>query len=155
VDFLLAYNANMQAFNGVNIALITENNEILTYLRDDRPDLFMANKWDLPGGGREAGESPFQTVHREVGEEFGIAVTPSQIQYERGYPSDRFPGTVSVFMVASLIDLQVENIKFGSEGQCYKIIPVDEWLVMKGAVIDLQNRLRDYQDEQKNQVPAA
>ena len=138
----------MYEFNGVKVALLTEDSNILTYLRDDRPDLFMANKWDLPGGGREADENPMQTIQREVEEEFNISLLPEQIIHQRDYPSERFPGTMSVFMVATLSSMQIEDIKFGTEGQCYQIIPIDEWLILRNAVLDLQNRLRNYLEEQ-------
>jgi len=131
-------------FNGVKLALITTDSRILTYLRDDKPSLYMANRWDLPGGGREGNETPFQTIQREVLEEFGICLAPEQIIYEADYESERFPGQRAKFMVGKITDEQINQIDFGSEGQKYKIIPIQDYLNLENAVAFLQDRLRAY-----------
>lgn len=53
---------------GVFAIILDENNRILLCHRTDR-DL-----WNLPGGGLEKGETPWQGVKREVKEEVGLDV---------------------------------------------------------------------------------
>jgi hypothetical protein len=47
----------MTDFVGCKAALFC-GDALLTYLRDDKPGLPWAAKWDLPGGGREGSETP-------------------------------------------------------------------------------------------------
>lgn len=141
----------MAEFHGAKIALFTPNNQLLVYLRDNNPDILYANCWDLPGGGRENNETPFETIIRETQEEFGIGLEKSQISYAAQYPSWRFPDMVSFFMVGNINQKQISSIKFGNEGQYYKFITIDEYLGLKSTqvVSDHQDRLRDYLDSLK------
>ena len=52
-------------FAGAKVALIC-GGDVLTYLRDDRPELPFPGCWDLPGGGREGEESAEACVLREL-----------------------------------------------------------------------------------------
>ncbi len=108
-------------FQGCKIALIC-GDKVLTILRDDKDDIPCPNMWELPGGGREGNESPFD-------------------------PSVIFEGKQSVFMVGQLRQEQFDNITFGDEGQAYKLMPIEEFLKSKQAVPQLQGRLRDYLEE--------
>ena len=58
-------------FTGSKIALIC-GDKVLTILRDDKDDIPCPNMWELPGGGREGNESPFECAAREVYKELGI-----------------------------------------------------------------------------------
>lgn len=53
-------------FVGAKAALFCDA-RVLTYLRDDLPGLGWAGFWDLPGGGREAAESPEKCLQRRAG----------------------------------------------------------------------------------------
>ena len=44
------------------------------------------------------------------------------------YDSKTKPGKRSVFMVANISDHQIENIRFGEEGQGYKMVSFREFL---------------------------
>ncbi len=138
------YTEVMQDFNGFKIVLLNDNDKILVYLRDNKPGLYMANKWDLPGGGKENNEAPVETAIREIEEEFGVRLSADQFIYKADYESERFPGTISKFMVGRLSSAQIENISFGSEGQQYKFIPIDDYLMLDNAVTNLRDRLKDY-----------
>ena len=63
----------VQAFGGAKIALLCDD-RLLVYQRDDKPGIPWPGLWDLPGGGRENGETPLQCVQRETQEEFGVAI---------------------------------------------------------------------------------
>ena len=130
-------------FQGCKIALIC-GDKVLTILRDDKDDIPCPNMWELPGGGREGNESPFECAAREVYEELGIHLTEDCLLWSRVYPSVLYEGRYSVFMVGQLRQEQFDSIIFGDEGQAYKLMPIEEFLKSKQAVPQLQGRLRDY-----------
>ena len=133
-------------FTGCKIALICDG-RILTILRDDKPTIPWPNLWELPGGGREGDESPFECVSREVYEELGIHLDEDCLLWSKIYPSVIFKDKQSVFMVGQLRQEQFDNIIFGDEGQAYKLMPIKEFLASSQVVPQLQNRLRDYLEE--------
>ena len=135
-------------FTGCKIALFCED-RILTILRDDKSNIPYPNTWELPGGGREGDESPFECVAREVYEELGIHLTGDCLLWSKVYPSVLFEGKQSVFMVGQLSQDQFDSITFGDEGQGYKLMPIEEFLNSKQAVPQLQGRLKDYLEEVK------
>lgn len=130
-------------FTGCKIALICDG-LILTILRDDNPTIPWPNLWELPGGGREGDESPFECVAREVFEELGIHLTEDNLLGSKVYPSMLFERKQSVFMVSQLSQEQFDSIVFGDEGQGYKLMSIDEFLGSDKVVPQLQERLKDY-----------
>ena len=130
-------------FQGCKIALIC-GDKILTILRDDKENIPWPNMWELPGGGREGDESPFECAAREVYEELGIHLTEDCLLWSKAYPSMLYKGRQSVFMVGEFSQDQFDNIVFGDEGQGYQLMPIEEFLNSKQAVPQLQGRLRDY-----------
>ena len=130
-------------FTGCKIALFC-GDKLLTILRDDKASIPWPNMWELPGGGREGDESPFECAAREVYEELGIHLDEDCLLWGKIYPSVIFEGKQSVFMVGQLRQEQFDNITFGDEGQPYKLMPIEEFLKSKQAVPQLQGRLRDY-----------
>ena len=130
-------------FQGCKIALIC-GDRILTILRDDKPTIPWPNLWDLPGGGREGNESPFECATREVYEELGIHLDEDCLLWSKIYPSVIFKDKQSVFMVGQLSQDQFDSITFGDEGQAYKLMNIEEFLTSSQVVPQLQGRLRDY-----------
>ena len=65
-------------FSGCKIALICDD-KLLTILRDDISTIPWPNMWELPGGGREGEETPFECVQREVFEELGLKLEEADI----------------------------------------------------------------------------
>ena len=130
-------------FTGCKIALFCDD-RILTILRDDKSNIPYPNMWELPGGGREGDESPFECVAREVYEELGIRLTKDCLIWSKVYPSMLFEGKESVFLVGKLDQEQFDKIVFGDEGQGYKLMGIDEFLGSDRVVPQLQDRVRDY-----------
>ena len=130
-------------FQGCKIALIC-GDKVLTILRDDKDDIPCPNMWELPGGGREGNESPFECVEREVFEELGIHLTEDCLLWSKVYPSMLFADKQSVFLVGKLAQDQFDSIVFGDEGQGYQLMNVEEFLSSSQVVPQLQERLKDY-----------
>ena len=135
-------------FTGCKIALFC-GDKLLTILRDDKLNIPYPNTWELPGGGREGDESPFECAAREVYEELGIHLTEDCLLWSKVYPSMLFEGKESVFLVGKLRQEQFDSIVFGDEGQAYKLMLIEEFLHSKQAVPQLQGRLKDYLEEVK------
>lgn len=130
-------------FQGCKIALIC-GDKVLTILRDDKENIPWPNMWELPGGGREGNESPFECAAREVYEELGIHLDEDCLLWSKIYPSVIFKDKQSVFMVGQLRQEQFDSIVFGDEGQGYKLMSIDEFLGSDKVVPQLQERLKDY-----------
>ena len=135
-------------FQGCKIALIC-GDRILTILRDDKTTIPWPNMWELPGGGREGNESPFECAAREVYEELGIHLDEDCLLWSKVYPSMLYEDRQSVFMVGQLRQEQFGSITFGDEGQAYKLMNIKEFLTSSQVVPQLQGRLRDYLEEVK------
>ena len=142
---------NELTFQGVKVALINKD-KVLTILRDNKPDIPYPNMWDLAGGGRENEESPYETMRREVREELNIDIPESNVVWVKYYDSITKPGKKSVFMVAGISDSQIESIKFGEEGQDYKMVSFRDFLDDKNVIEQIRNRFEDYLNENQNRA---
>lgn len=132
-------------FSGAKIALLKDD-YILSILRDDIPTIPFPNTWDLPGGGREGEETPFDCVQREVFEELGITISKDSISWAKVYPGMVDPNKESVFMVGEIIQDQIDQIVFGDEGQDWKMMPVTDFLKDDQVYGSLKERLRDWME---------
>lgn len=130
-------------FTESKIALIC-GDKVLTILRDDKDDIPCPNMWELPGGGREGDESPFECVAREVYEELEIHLNEDCLLWSKVYPSMLFADKQSVFLVGKLTQEQFDQIVFGDEGQGYQLMNIEEFLSSSQVVPQLQERLKDY-----------
>lgn len=133
-------------FTGCKIALFC-GDKLLTILRDDKPTIPWPNMWELPGGGREGNETPFECVAREVYEELSIQLSKADVIWFQIYPSMLDGNKKSVFLVGRLTQEQFESIIFGDEGQGYKLVSFEEFLTSDRVVPQLQERVRDYMEE--------
>ena len=133
----------MNGFVGVKIALFCDN-KLLVCLRDNTLGLRFANLWDFPGGGREKSETPVECAIREVNEEFAIKLVPDSIVWQKEYPAMHDSTLRAYFMVAKISQNEIDNIKFGGEGQRWKLMSIDEFLSRNDAVPHLKQRLQDY-----------
>lgn len=113
---------------------------VLTYLRDDRPGLGWAGRWDLPGGGREGVETAGDCLLRELHEEFGLRLTPDRLVWGAIFPSILDAARPSVFFAGRLTRAEIGAIRFGDEGQGWELMPRARWLTRPDAVAELQRR---------------
>lgn len=130
-------------FTGCKITLICEG-QILTILRDDKETIPYPNMWDLPGGGREGNETPFECVAREVYEELNIQLSKEEVIWSEIYPGILDEKKQFVFLVGNLAQEDFDRIDFGDEGQGYKLVSFEEFLTSDRVVPQLQERVRDY-----------
>lgn len=130
-------------FSGCKIALICDD-RLLTILRDDKASIPYPNMWDLPGGGREGEETPFECVQREVFEELSLKLEEADIFWAKKYQGMLDPDKTSIFMVGTITQEEFASITFGDEGQAYQLMDVSQFLSDKKVIPQLQNRLRDY-----------
>lgn len=116
---------------------------VIVYRRsDDAPT--NPGQLDLPGGGPEGEETPFQTFRREVYEEFGLDIRPRDITYNKRYVSRLKPGTFGWFSVAKLPAGEKDKIVFGDEGSEYMLMTPEEYLGRKDAWPVFQERTAEY-----------
>ena len=128
-------------FQGAKIALLC-GADLVTYLRDDYYHIWDPNCWDLPGGVREPDETAEDCALRETREEFGITVPPEAIFHRGEYIAQKPMRRVAFFM-ARIPQATVDQIVFGDEGQCWRMMPVADFITRTDAVADLQTALRD------------
>ena len=130
-------------FSGCKIALLCDN-RLLTILRDDKASIPYPNMWELPGGGREGEETPFECVQREVFEELGLKLEETDIVWAKEYQGMLDPDKTSIFMVGTITQEEFTGIVFGDEGQAYQMMDVSQFLSDKKVIPQLQDRLSDY-----------
>lgn len=127
-------------FDGAKVALFI-GDELAVILRDDVAGLSYAGFWDLPGGGREGAETPFECVARECEEELGLRLRMQDVAWSR-----RFANAVSGkddvwFFVAHLPESAAANVRFGDEGQQWMLMPVPTFMAHPKVVPAFQERL--------------
>ena len=130
-------------FSGCKIALICDD-RLLTILRDDKASIPYPNMWELPGGGREGEETPFECVQREVFEELSLKLEEADIVWAKEYQGMLDPEKTSIFMVGMITQEDFASIAFGDEGQAYQLMDVSQFLSDNKVILQLQDRLRDY-----------
>ncbi len=135
-------------FDGVKAALIYRD-ELLVYLRDEKPGLRFSGMWDFFGGGREGDETIFECIRRELLEELRIEISEEQIIFKKLFPAMHDPTLNAYFVVVNLTDNDIEHIDFGEEGQEYKRISLDEFMNSDDFVPFLKPRFQSYLQTKK------
>ncbi len=128
-------------FVGCKLVLVN-GTELLTYLRDEKPGLGWADMWDLPSGGREGDESPETCVLRELEEEFGLRLPPERLLWRREFPSMMDASRASAFYAGQITVDEIAAIRFGDEGQHWRMMPVAAFLTEPRAIPEMQRRVR-------------
>lgn len=133
---------SLENFTGCKLAYIIDD-LILVYKRDDIATIPFAGLWDFPGGGREGNESTEACVLRELFEEFAIVLPPSRLIYKQQVMNQTFNG--NAFFFAAKGDIaEVNAIQFGSEGQCWQLMPIQDYINHPLAITSLVSRLQGY-----------
>ena len=127
------------AFDGAKLILFI-GAEIAVLRRDDLPGLAYANCLDLPGGQREAAESPEACVLRELDEELGLRLAPSVLVWRRLY---HLP-VRAWFFAAHLPEAAQRDIRFGGEGQGWSMMRPVDFVASDEAVPHFRARVQDY-----------
>lgn len=128
-------------FVGTKLALL-HGTDVLTYLRDDLTAISWPARWDLPGGGREGRESPQSCVLRELEEEFGLRFGPERLILAQEVVSMTTPGRQAWVFAGHITEDEITSIRFGEEGQFWKMMPLAQFLVHPQGIPPLQDRFR-------------
>jgi len=106
---------------GVQVIVCDPDGRVLLQLRDDKPEIPYPNTWCIPGGMREDGESALDCAVRELEEEMGLRVPPSDLalvdERERRYGHET-TFTVELDVDPAAIDL--------TEGQAVALFSATE-----------------------------
>ncbi len=135
----------IKKWTGAGGAIVCKH-QLLMMLRDNKPGLRFANKWDFAGGGRSGDESPEECFIRETQEEFGITILPEMIRYKQLYPNLSTGVTDSYFFVAEVTETDIQNITFGTEGQGWRLFAPEEFFLHPDVIAPLKQRYQDYLD---------
>ena len=129
-------------FNGAK-GLVFLGDKILIYRRDNNTTN-NPERIDLPGGGREGDESPFETFQRETKEEFGIDIKEDEIEFSCTIPSVIEPGKKSFFLVAKTSRIKPEDVVFGNEGIEWMMMSPSEFIEKSDGIKRQQERVKKY-----------
>lgn len=127
-------------FTGAKLAILV-GDRLVAILRDDIATIPFPNHWDLPGGGREGDETPVETVLRETQEEIGISFAPGDLIWSEAYPVD---AATEWLFVTEQPHFTPDQVRFGNEGQYWRLVTIDWFLCKARAVPHQPGRLRNY-----------
>lgn len=102
-----------------SFGLVTHQGKLLLLLRDNIPTINDPNTWCLIGGTAEEGETPEQTLLREIEEEVGVKPSNYKFLYIR---QDK---PIYIYFVP-LTDEEASRLKLGDEGQKFEFFNLDE-----------------------------
>lgn len=111
---------------GTKLVLL-RGDRLLVCLRDDYDHIPFPAHWDLPGGGREQGETVVECALRELHEEFGLTLTPDRLLVRVDFDSLVTLGWRSAFFGGWLTRAECSAIRFGDEGQEWRMMPLAEY----------------------------
>ena len=98
---------------GSSIIFVNDKQQVLLFLRDDKPDIPYPNMWDVPGGHVEPDETPEECIVREMKEEMNLDLKDFQLFCKKEF-DDRIEYT---FWKKQNLEIDKINLM---EGQCLK-----------------------------------
>ncbi len=128
-------------FVGAKLALFL-GDALAVIMRDERLDIPWPGYLDLPGGGREGTETPRACAVRETQEELGLRIGEHELGW--GQRFDRPQGGHVWFFAAHLPVMRGGDIKFGDEGQYWRLMMPQDYLRHPQAIPHFQDRLALY-----------
>ena len=128
-----------ERFDGAKLFLFLGEG-LLTIRRDQRPDIPWPGRLDVPGGGREHGESPTQCVLRETEEETGLTLNPADLVWKRFYTEP----IRAWFFAAHLPDSAAKKVMLGNEGTEWLLMAPEVYMTHPEAVPHFRDRLASY-----------
>lgn len=132
-------------FIGAKLVL-TCGGTLLTALRDDFDWIPWPGHWDLPGGGSEPGETPVACALRELREEFGLRLPAARLE-GRAFPAPHAGGRESWLFRGRLTPVEIARIRFGDEGQDWRMMSVAAFTAHPRAVPHLRERVARWLQE--------
>jgi len=128
--------------------VVSPDGELLLKLRDNNPNIPHPDKWGLLGGVGELGETPDQTLGRELLEEANITLLPGQTRILGKLLAGDDQGHHKYIGTVALTPEQISHIRKGNEGQNIKFFSPDE-LIHLDLVPDLITLLLGHLDKVK------
>ncbi|MBP6888340.1 MAG: NUDIX domain-containing protein [Candidatus Pacebacteria bacterium] len=129
-------------FTGVK-GLVFFGEQILVFRRDTKTKNFPL-KVDLPGGGKENNETPFETFAREVEEEFGLTVQREDVIYSKKYPSIFDDTKIAFFVVTKSNTHKKADVIFGDEGLEFFYTTPEEYILLTDGIPQQQIKVKDF-----------
>ena len=124
-------------FHGVK-AVVFIGEQVLLYRRDSH--VRWGNMWDMPGGGREGNETPEVCLARELHEEFGLDMSKADTLWRARFPGMVRPDVSAWFFVLQFPAKAASKIRFGSEGQYWRLFSVTDTLALPDLILPLRER---------------
>ncbi len=135
------YNKNLD-FIGIK-GMVFFDDKIVVIRRDNNTKNFPLYI-DLPGGGREKGESPFETFKRELKEELNIDINENDIISCYLYEDETYKEHLAYFIVTKNLNIKKEDVTLGNEGLEFKFISPEEFIGLGDGVAHLQAEVKKY-----------